>query len=41
MYFPQWVLTVFFISGTVVVGGSALFLVLTFIKELCSEEGAF
>lgn len=41
MYFPEWVLWFFAFSGTIVVGGSALFLVMVFLKEARSDEGAF
>lgn len=41
MYFPEWVFWVFGIAGGTIIGLSVLFLLVTFIKELNSEEGAF
>lgn len=41
MYFQEWILWVFGIAGTAVVGLSVPFLLITFLKELHSKEGAF
>ncbi len=41
MYFPEWVLMFLIVAGITVVGLSIPFLLITLLKEIKSDEGAF